>query len=319
MSIVEEIEIIDGGIIKFIPNTCEHCCNFTGTSTCKINTERYYYPDKTINVEVLRFLDRESPSEDRFCKIKNQHRGTKVIDMGQPLKGGGSKFELAVLQYMKKNCRESKDLTVNDRSFKEVIHSINLFKEGDVETLISLYPYILTNATNNSYYSKPFEYFTGIRFNGLGCTMGNKKKENKTFEFVRDMCKHRKVLNRMVNAYIKYAPNDRHPDNFTYNFQNFFTELLFGKNVQDFYLHGRITRFSTINARWGYILNYREALREAGDFTEEQLPSFISIDYKKSDKKSKELQRVYSDKNSKVQNDFVDWAHQKLSSEAVSN
>lgn len=301
MLIKEQIEVVDGGVIKFNSSVCDNCANFTGTSTCRINTERIYYPDKIVNVEVLRYLERDNATSGP-CNLV---REVKIVEKGFTLKGGDKNIELAVLQYMKKYCRDSKELTVNNPNFKRVMHSIKLFKDGEVENLINLYPFMITNASNNPWYSKPFEYFTGVRFYELGSTSGNKSLENKTFNFLRDMCKHRKVLNRMVNAYIKYAPNDRDPVNFTYNFHNFFTELLFGKNVRDFYNYNRDTRWATVGNTWGYVGNYREALKEAGCFSDDELPlpNYLNNNYKNFET---------------VKEVFVAKAHLKLSNEFVS-
>lgn len=309
MSITERVFIVEpeDNIRRFAPSLCPSCPHFTGTSTCKLNVEKVYEDDKVIDVIAFRHLDRDNPYKTKSdCELIKP----LIITDRRTLQGGDEPFQNTVLQYMKKNVRGTEELSLKSLSFQKVIHMITLFKSGQVKSLINNYEWVLTNSRNNPYYSVPFEYFTGIDLFRFSSVIGKIKEEKRALKYVRELCKYRNVLQRMVNAYIKYD-DGKH---FVSNFRTFFIELIFGMDIAEHLISDRATRYATVVNSWGYVGTMREALKEAGNFTEEEVPllNWSNKPFKDlTDKEIKEIGKVHD----KMKLDFANMAHKKFKSE----
>ncbi|MGA4519233.1 hypothetical protein ACPA0F_18405 [Solibacillus silvestris] len=274
MSVVKEkVRVVVGRDVRYIEGLCKSCPHFSGTSTCRILTDRIYLEDSITNIETYSHLDRDKAVKNRSkCNLFNRHKTVNTMDGTINFQGGEENFKVVLLKWIKANCYGADSISLESHVIEKIFDAIKLFKGGDVENLISKHPAIILNAGNNPLYSKPFQYFTGLNLSFLNVAIGSTKLEKVAREYLKEMSKYRKVLGKMVTVSMLYSRNEQDPENFEYNFRRFFVELMLGKDPEAYFLRNEVSQHTTLSNHWGYNLNYREALKEAGGFTEKDVP-----------------------------------------------
>ena len=319
-AVKEKVRVLIGSDVRYIEGMCESCPHFSGTSTCRILTDKVYLEDSVTDVETYRFLDRSRTVKRKSaCQLFNNHAEVNIMDGTLDFQGGEENFKKTLWEWIKKNCRDGDLVTYQSSTLSSILDAIKLFKGGDVEKLAERYYATVFNAGNNPLYAKPFEYFTGVKLSIFSNAIGSKKSMKVILDYLKEMSKYRKILSRMVTVSKLYSRSQTDPENFEYNFRKFFTELLFGKDIEAYYRFNQVSQYTILEHHWGYNLQYREALKEVGGFTEEEVPviSYVLGNKSYDELSEKELNRLRK-LHTQEKIAFIKFAQARFSEEVVS-
>lgn len=282
---------------------CNSCIHFKGANTCVIHTHTWAYEDENVHMYRATYLNRkkkvatECNLPGSYAKGAVVHPRSRKEDEASGIYKAKIKYPYnaqEVLAWMKDNNTfhnmNKEKYGVTDNSFLQIMDAIALFYEGKIDELASKHEALVFNSRQNTFYSKPFNRFTGAQlFTALSLTKhGEKELLNK----LKLLSPHAKLLRKAMDIVEKHLKDEKKKDMDTSNFMFVVHELLIG----DFSKHGHTANY------WPYIGKMGEMLMEWGDFSKAQFPNVLD---KSTDSETKQKRVEH----------FRKWAHISLTNQ----